>query len=106
MVKEITPQDALKMIEEGNATLIDVRESGEFQESHIPYAVSIPMSIIDGIFHHLKFPSTQTLIFQCKMGGRSSRVCEYVQSIPELKNEILNLEGGITAWEKTELPIV
>lgn len=106
MINEITPKDALEKIEKGEAILIDVREPDEFHESHIPYATSIPMSIIDGLFHHLTFPADKILIFQCKMGGRSGRVCEYVQSIPDIQNEILNLQGGITAWKEEDLILI
>lgn len=106
MPKEITPNDALKLIEDGKAILIDVREPDEFHESHTPYAISIPMSVIDGVFHHLTFPADKTLIFQCKSGGRSGRVCDYVETIPEIKNDILNLAGGITAWAGGELPVI
>ncbi len=106
MINEITPQDALIQIENGTAIMIDVREPDEFHENHIPYTISIPMSVIDGVFHHLTFPTDKTIIFQCKSGGRSGRVCEYVQTIPEIKNEILNLEGGITAWMDADLPVI
>jgi len=106
MIKTITAQDALNKIESDQAILIDVREADEFHESHIPYAISVPMSLIDGVFHHLIFPTDKTIIFQCKSGGRSGRVCEYVTTIPNIKNEILNLEGGITAWAEAELPII
>jgi rhodanese-related sulfurtransferase len=106
MVDEINPQDALKMIEEGKAILIDVREPDEFMESHIPYAISVPMSVIDGVFHHLTFPADKTLIFQCKSGGRSGRVCDYVTHIPDIKNPILNLQGGITTWVEAGLTVV
>jgi rhodanese-related sulfurtransferase len=106
MIKTITPKDALTQIEKCDAIIIDVREPDEFHESHIPYATSIPMSVIDGVFHHLTFPSDKTIIFQCKSGGRSGRVCEYAMAIPEVKNEILNLEGGITAWAEAGLPII
>lgn len=105
-INEITPQDALNKVESGEAIIIDVREPDEFMDSHIPYAQSIPMSVIDGVFHHLKFPANKTIIFQCKSGGRSGRVCQYVVGIPEIKNNILNLEGGITAWSENDLPVV
>ncbi len=106
MIKTIISKDALSLIENGSAIIIDVREPDEFHESHIPYATSIPMSVIDGVFHHLTFPADKTIIFQCKSGGRSGRVCEYVMTIPEVNNEILNLEGGITAWADAGLPII
>jgi len=102
-MKQIFPQDALKLIENGTAIMIDVREPDEFHEGHIPYVTSIPMSIIDNVFHHLTFPADQTIIFQCKSGGRSGRVCDYVSNIPGIKNEILNLEGGILKWEELGL---
>ncbi len=106
MVDQIDPKDALKMIEAGEAILIDVREPDEFTASHIPYAMSIPMSVIDGVFHHLSFPMTQTLIFQCGVGGRSQRVCEYVTAIPDTGHKVLNLAGGIKAWSGEGLPLV
>jgi len=105
-MKEISPQDALTLIENGTAIMIDVREPDEFHESHIPYATSIPMSVIDGVFHHLTYPTDTTIIFQCKSGGRSGRVCDYVSNIPDVKNEILNLEGGILKWEELGLVTV
>ena len=106
MIDQITPQDALTMIEGDKAILIDVREPDEFMDSHIPYALSIPMSVIDGVFHHLNFPVDKTLIFQCKSGGRSGRVCDYVSHIPDIENPILNLQGGITAWVEAGLTVI
>lgn len=94
----ITPKNALKMVENGGAIIVDVREADEFSDMHIPYAMSLPMSLIDGMFHHLSFPSDVAIIFQCKMGGRSARVCDYVTQTINPSNKIYNLEGGITAW--------
>lgn len=98
--------DALKLVEKGEAALIDVREADEFMEGHIPYAMSIPMSLIDGMFHHLKIPEGQAIIFQCKSGGRSGRVCDYVTQTLNPKNVVYNLEGGILAWQDAELVMV
>lgn len=105
-MKILSPKDALKMIENGSAILIDVRESEEFHESHIPYAMSIPMSIFDNVFHHLSFTPEKAIIFQCKSGGRSGRVCDYVLNIPETGHDVYNLDGGITAWAEAGLIII
>ena len=99
----ISPKDALKMIEDGSAVLIDVREADEFTDMHIPYAISLPMSLIDGMFHHLTFPKDKAIIFQCKMGGRSARVCEYVTQTVKPTNAIYNMDGGIQAWNEAGL---
>jgi rhodanese-related sulfurtransferase len=106
MINAINPQEALTLIENGKAILIDVREAEEFAECHIPYALSIPMSVFDKVFHHLVLDAEKTLIFQCKSGGRSGRVCEYMTMIPEGKNNILNLQGGIIAWQECGLTVI
>jgi rhodanese-related sulfurtransferase len=102
----ISPKDALKMIEDGDAVLIDVREADEFTDMHIPYAMSLPMSLIDGMFHHLTVPNDTAIIFQCKMGGRSARVCEYVTQTIKPLNTVYNMDGGILAWKDAGLIIV
>jgi len=99
----ISPKDALKMIEDGDAVLIDVREADEFTDMHIPYAMSLPMSLIDGMFHHLKFPTDKAIIFHCKMGGRSAKVCDYVTQTVKPSNTIYNMDGGILAWDEAGL---
>ena len=106
MIYEIAPKDALSEIEQGSAIMIDVREADEFYESHIPYAISIPMSVFDTVFHDMKFSTDKTLIIQCPSGQRSARVCEYMQSNPEVKNKTLNLAGGILAWTEDGLVLV
>ena len=102
----IDPKGALVMIESGDAILIDVREADEFAEAHIPYASSIPMSVIDGIFHHLTFPEDKAIIFQCKSGGRSGRVCDYLTQAVKPANKVYNLDGGINAWINAGLTVV
>lgn len=99
----LNAKDALNMVEKGDAVLIDVREPEEFTESHIPYAMSLPMSKIDGMFHHLTFPADKAIIFHCKMGGRSARVCDYVTQTIKPDQTIYNLDGGILAWDEADL---
>lgn len=107
MVEELSPKECLKLIESDDAILIDVREADEFMNSHIPYAMSIPMSLIDGMFHHLNFSADKAIIFQCKMGGRSKRVCDYVTTIPDMKDRrIINMAGGIQTWNDEGLIVI
>lgn len=106
MINEIEAKGALAMLEAGTAIMIDVREKSEFADGHIPYAMSIPMGAIDHALHYMKFPADKAIIFQCHVGGRSGRVCLYAQGLHNLGNEILNLKGGIDAWEDAGLIII
>ena len=106
MNRDLEPKDVLNQLQKGEAILIDVREADEFAESHIPYAQSLPLSLLDKTFHHLTFPKGKTLIFHCKMGGRSSKACDYVSHVPDIDHKIRNLKGGIEAWEKDGLTVI
>ncbi len=106
MVKTITVNDAHDMIKAGGAVLIDVREPDEFKAEHIPYAMSVPLGMLDGGIQTLAFPKDRAIIFQCAKGGRSAQACHYVTECGACENDILNMEGGIMAWSEAGLPLI
>lgn len=106
MFSMISPKDALQMLESGQAILIDVRESDEFKDEHIAYALSIPLSGLEENFKKLKLPSTIPLIISCLKGGRGNTACAYIEQLGSYKNPLYNMEGGITAWKENSFPVV
>ncbi len=94
-IKEISVQSLNQKINnKENFLLIDVRENQELTISKISQAIHIPMNTIPDNLNHIK--STQPIIVMCKSGGRSAKVCEYLQS--QGYSNIYNLKGGIISW--------
>lgn len=92
---QITPEQlARKMATDPSITLIDVREAYERAICHIPGSLHFPMQEIEQ--QMAQFPLDQELVFHCKMGGRSAKVCQ--QFIDKGYTNISNLSGGILAW--------
>ena len=97
----MTPQQAKAAADAGTAVIIDVREDAEVSQAAIPGAVHIPTGdLLDRLG---EVPRDRTVIFSCHSGGRSAKVCEYLEA-NEGFDGLVNLEGGIVAWSQTGLP--
>jgi rhodanese-related sulfurtransferase/rubrerythrin len=79
---------------EGDYTLLDVRQPGEYQESHLPGAKLMPLPQLPDTYGELD-PEKPTLV-HCAVGGRS-RVAAQMLSGWGFK-EVYNLAGGIKAF--------
>ena len=73
---------------------IDVREPNEYQICRIPGSVLIPLGELPRRYAEL--PTDKDIVAMCKMGGRSAKATEYLQSVG-LKR-VKNLKGGILDW--------
>lgn len=106
MTQVITVKNALDKIKAGEALLIDVREPDEFKVEHIAYALSVPLSSLEGGFQMLNIPEDKIILFQCLKGSRGQMACERIQGLGSCKNTIINIEGGIEAWKEAGLPVI
>lgn len=92
-MKEISVEELEQRLVSG-ARLIDVRESDEYAQGHVPGAISIPLGQIpDRLADHVDESGITYLI--CKSGGRSSNACEFAQ---DKGFDVANVVGGTMAW--------
>jgi len=106
MTETINVTEAIALIKNGEAVLIDVREPDEFKAEHIAYAMSMPLSALEGGFKALDIPISKTILFQCLKGSRGQMACERIESLGACNNKLVNIEGGIEAWKEQGLPVI
>lgn len=104
MTQNISAKEAHDMLVQGNAILIDVREPDEFKTRHIPYAHSIPLSGVSEMMSFMNIPQEKKIIMQCLAGKRGEQACGIIHN--NANHDIFNIEGGITAWEESGLPVI
>ncbi|THF74211.1 rhodanese-like domain-containing protein [Cohnella fermenti] len=75
--------------------LIDVREDDEVAYGMIEGAVHIPMGTIPD--RQDEIPKDEEVIFICRSGNRSGRVCEYLAA--QGFGKLVNMQGGMLAWD-------
>ena len=91
-VQDISVEELSALVSNG-VTVIDVREADEYLSGHVPGAVSAPMSALPD--HIDTFDKTGTNYVICQAGGRSMRVCEYLEANGY---KVVNVGGGTGAW--------
>jgi sulfur-carrier protein adenylyltransferase/sulfurtransferase len=87
-------KDFLKSHDDGEYTLLDVRQPTEYENSHIPGAKLIPITQLLDRMDELD--PEKDLIVYCEIGGRS-RVAAQILAGRGFKT-IYHLKGGIRGW--------
>ncbi len=97
---ESIAQIDVKTIQANNdITVLDVRGRGEREERHIPQSLFIPMGEVP---EHINELSDKQLAVQCGSGVRSMIVASILRNYGV---NVVNLDGGISAWETADLPL-
>ncbi|RFP64068.1 rhodanese-like domain-containing protein [Hymenobacter lapidiphilus] len=78
--------------------VIDVRETWENEESHIPGSRNIPLGDLPGRLQELEDLHDQEVVVHCKGGSRSAAAKAFLQQ--QGFTHVRNLIGGFQAYEK------
>jgi rhodanese-related sulfurtransferase len=97
----VSPEEAKALVEEG-ALLVDIREVEEWQAARIPGAEFKPLSTINDWWPDL--PLDRTVVLYCRSGNRSAHAVNALVGQAGRTN-VLNLTGGIIAWDRAGLPV-
>lgn len=86
-------------VQSGKATLIDVRETYEFESGHVEGAINIPLSELPGKLDAIR-QLTMPLYVHCRSGMRSANAAAFLQQngIAEVTN-VGGLEDAFQAMQ-------
>ncbi len=100
--KAVGPQEALRLLNDGQAVVLDVRSANEYHAGHLPEARNLPASDLDARIAELEKFKDKTLLVYCQTGNRSAATCA------RLKRQgytVFELAGGLNAWVGANLPV-
>ena len=94
--KQISQEDAKKMMDEGEVIILDVREQHEYDSGHIPGAILLPVGSIDedSAAEAIPEPDSVVLVY-CRSGNRSKKAS---QALADLGYTEVYEFGGINSW--------
>jgi len=84
--------------------ILDVRTPEEFAEGYIQNAINLDFYRDDFKTELGKLNKEKTYFVYCKAGGRSASAADMM--LKEGFKNVVDLDGGITAWEEAKLPLV
>jgi len=91
---EITVTEFADLFDE-HVFLIDVRETDEYVDGHVPGAIHIPLNEVPNRVEEFRNPRGGVTYVICKVGGRSANACDYLS---QKSLSVINIAGGTVGW--------
>ena len=98
---DVTVEEAQEIIDQQEVVVLDVRTVEEYNSSHIPDALLIPVSELESRLDELN-PSDRILVY-CKSGVRSAKAAGIL--VDNGFTCVFNMEGGIIEWQAHSFPV-
>lgn len=102
-VAEVDTLEAVQLINQQDALLLDVREDSEYESGHIPNSRHIPAGRIGDRLKELEKFKGKPVVVLCRSGNRSTAACSLLKK--QGFNDVRSLKGGIEAWQQANLPV-
>lgn len=100
-VRAVDVHRAKMLLEAGEAVLIDVRESIEYEDEHIPGAALFPLSTFDS--SRPEGDAGKIGIFHCRSGRRTAE--NFARFLETGYREVVHMDGGIVDWSIAGYPV-
>ena len=94
-IDEISVDEATRLLEDPSVNVLDVRRATEYAEGKLPRSTNVAHTRLAARMDEV--PKDGRLLVNCRSGARSARSCAF------LKREgydVVNLAGGILAWDE------
>jgi len=99
----ITAPDAVRLINDRDAVIVDLRPSAEFKRGHLLNAINIPFAKIEERAAEIGKDKAKPVLLYCALGSMAT------QAAAKLKKagytEVYPLQGGLNAWTGANLPV-
>jgi rhodanese-related sulfurtransferase len=102
-VADVTPAQAVQLINRRDALVLDVRAPAERGGGHIPHARHLPFSELKERVDELRQFKERPVVVSCQWGAQATVACATLKK--NGFNEVFVLRGGINAWRDANLPL-
>ena len=101
--KQIGTLDTTRLMNSGNALVLDIRDNAEFNGGRIPKSKNIPLAEIDKRIDEIARFKDKPVIIACKGGNRAGAAVKALKAAGF--TDVYQLEGGFGAWQQASLPV-
>ena len=102
-VKNITPSEAVTLMNKEDAIVVDIRNAEAFKKGHILNAKNIPVAQIDkGSFSAIEKDKNSPIVMVCDSGTQSAGAAKKL--VAAGFENVSNLATGINGWTSASFP--
>ncbi|MAZ05539.1 rhodanese-like domain-containing protein [Marinobacter sp. SS8-8] len=101
---KISAQGAVNLINRDEAIVVDIRDRKEFGEGRITGSINIPLNSLKSRVAELNKFKDKQIIVADKMGQHSAMAVKQLNA--EGFSNVVRLNGGVSDWKASNLPLV
>jgi rhodanese-related sulfurtransferase len=101
--KRLAPAEAVRLINDRNALILDVRGPADFKKGHILNALNIPAARIEERAGEIAKFKERPVLCYCALGTVAPAVCTKLRQ--QGFATVYSLKGGLNAWQGASLPV-
>jgi rhodanese-related sulfurtransferase len=100
---KVSALQATQLINQGKTAIVDVRDPAAFAAGHLRDAKNIPLNELPNRISELEKFKAKTVLTVCQAGVQSAKAAAQLKKSGF--NEVVSLNGGLTAWQAQGLPL-
>ncbi|MGB0954379.1 MAG: rhodanese-like domain-containing protein [Panacagrimonas sp.] len=101
--KRLSVTEAVRLINDRDPLVVDLRPAGDFKRGHLMNAVNVPLAKLETRSAEWKKQQERPVLLYCALGNSSSDASARLRKLGFA--EPYQIRGGINAWINSSLPI-
>lgn len=100
---ELTPVEAVRMINQGDTSVVDISAAADFSRGHLSGAKNIALSRINDTDAEINKIKSKPVLVVCKNGNTAHQAAAQLVKLGAANVAVL--KGGITQWQADQFPL-
>lgn len=101
--KRVSPLEAVRLINDRHAVVVDVRPPADYKKGHILNAVNLPQSKLGERLGELGKDTSRPILVYCALGGVAAQASHTLKKAGYA--EVYPIKGGLNGWLTASLPV-
>jgi rhodanese-related sulfurtransferase len=101
--KRMTAAEAVRLINDRDPLIVDVRTQADFKRGHLLHALNAPLAKLDEYLVQIGRDKARPILVYCALGGSAVTAADKLKK--QGFSEVYPLRGGINGWLSANLPV-
>lgn len=101
--KRLSPPEAVRLINDAQALVVDVRPPADFKKGHILNALNLPQTKLGERMGELGKDTARPIVVYCALGGVAAQAAHTLKKAGY--SQVFPLKGGLNGWLAASLPV-
>ncbi|MDE0854883.1 MAG: rhodanese-like domain-containing protein [Nevskia sp.] len=101
--KRLAPLQAVRLINDREALVVDLRPVGDYKKGHLMNALNLPLAKLEERAGELGKDKSRPVLLYCALGSVAGEAAAKLRKLGY--SEVYPLRGGINGWLSDNLPV-